>query len=80
VAPTTSSRREASKPIRRVSIELTLDGEKPLLDFVSKQSGAKIKGGQLSLTITASDPQEALEKVRAVAACIKNAQASKDFK
>jgi hypothetical protein len=77
-----SSRQEPSRPIRRIRIKLTLDGEKDLIETVSRKTrGSTVSGGRLSLTIMASDPQEALEKVRSVAASIKNAQgASKDFK
>lgn len=80
-----SSRPEASsKPIRRVRIELFLDtDEEGLLDSVSRATrGCRLSGGHLSLTISASDPQEALEKVRALAASIKKKSVanSKDFK
>ena len=75
-----SSRREASRPIERVRIRLTLDGDKDFIDSVSKESGSKVVAGRLSVTMTFSDPQEALEKVRSLATSVRNAQRSKDFK
>lgn len=79
-----SSRQEASRPIRRVRIKLTLDGENDFIRSVSKDArGSKLSDGRLSMTIIAPGPQEALEKVRELAASIKNENAhasSKDFK
>jgi len=75
-----SSRREAPKPIKRVRISVRLNGDRKLLASVSKETGAKVSRGSLSLEIEDSDPGQALEKIRALAASIKRAESSKDFK
>lgn len=47
--------------------------------MASKADGSEVSGGSLSLSISASDPQEALEKVRAVSTALKGAsERSKD--
>lgn len=78
----TSSRQERSRPIKRVTIRLTLDAEKGLLEQLSRElEGSKVSGDSLTMTFTAAEPQEAIEKVRRITDYLKkSASASKDFK
>ena len=74
-----SPSRGPARPIKKIRLKVTLEGDRPLLARAGKVlKESKVEGKRLICTMQTSDPAEALQQVARIGDAVK--EPSKEFK